>query len=69
MYIYFSPFFAFVNYTDAHCTSLKYNSPGFSATYCFYTLVDVTKSKIITFYVATKDMVEYSGKVGMYEIW
>lgn len=41
----------------------QYDSPGFSARYCFYTLVETTSRCVLDFYVAEKTQVEYSGKM------
>jgi hypothetical protein len=41
----------------------QYDSPGFNARYCFYTLVESTSRLVLDFYVAEKTQVEYSGKM------
>jgi hypothetical protein len=41
----------------------QYDSPGFSASYCFYSIVETTTNKMLDFYVATKNMTEYSAKM------
>jgi hypothetical protein len=41
----------------------QYDSPGFSASYCFYSMVETGSKKIIDFYVAEKSMTEYSAKM------
>jgi hypothetical protein len=35
----------------------QYDSPGFSARYCFYTLVEATSKLVLDFYVAEKTQV------------
>jgi hypothetical protein len=39
---------------------------GFSARYCFYAIVDAVTKKIVDFYVAEKQMAEYSAKLEPY---
>lgn len=41
----------------------QYDSPGFSASYCFYSIVETETRQIIDFYVAEKSMTEYSAKL------
>ena len=41
----------------------QFDSPGFSASYCFYSAVETTTNKVLDFYVATKSMTEYSAKM------
>jgi hypothetical protein len=41
----------------------QYDSPGFSAAYCFYSIVEAKTKKIIDFFVAEKSMAEYSAKL------
>lgn len=41
----------------------QFDSPGFSARYCFYTIVEATSKLVLDFYVAEKTQVEYSGKM------
>lgn len=38
-------------------------TPGFSASYCFFTVVEAKTKKILDFYVAEKSMAEYSAKL------
>jgi hypothetical protein len=44
----------------------QYDSQGFSARLCFYTLIESVTNKIIDFYVAEKSMCEYSAKMEPY---
>ena len=44
----------------------QFDSPGFSAGFCFYTIIQVETKRVIAFTVATKDMVAYSAQMGMY---
>jgi hypothetical protein len=46
----------------------QYDSPGFSATYCFYSIVETTTKKMLDFYVAEKSMTEYSAKMEPYAL-
>jgi hypothetical protein len=41
----------------------QFDSPGFSARYCFYTVVEATSKLVLDFYVAEKTQVEYSSKM------
>ena len=41
----------------------RYDSPGHSAEYCTYTVVDTESNQLIDFYVAQKQMAEYSSKM------
>jgi hypothetical protein len=54
--------------TDFHLIKIQqlrfqFDSPGFSAAYCFYSLMDES-GMVVAFYVATKSMVEYSALMG-----
>jgi hypothetical protein len=46
----------------------QYDSPGFSATFCFYSIVETTTKKMLDFYVAEKTMTEYSAKMEPYAL-
>ncbi len=41
----------------------QFDSPGFSATFCFYSIVEAKTKMIIDFFVAEKTMAEYSAKL------
>jgi hypothetical protein len=41
----------------------QFDSPGFSAAYCFYSIVEAKTKMIIDFFVAEKTMAEYSAKL------
>jgi hypothetical protein len=41
----------------------QYDSPGFTASYCFYSICESTTKKMIDFYVCEKSMTEYSAKM------
>lgn len=41
----------------------QYDSPGFSAAYCFYSVVEAKTKMIVDFFVAEKSMAEYSAKL------
>jgi hypothetical protein len=41
----------------------QYDSPGFSASYCFYSIVESGSKQVLDFYVAEKTMTEYSAKM------
>jgi hypothetical protein len=41
----------------------QFDSPGFSARFCFYTIIDTSTNAIIDFYVAEKTMTEYSARM------
>ncbi len=41
----------------------QFDSPGFSASYCFYSIVEAGTKKLLDFYVAEKSMTEYSSKM------
>lgn len=41
----------------------QYDSPGFSASYCFYSIVEAESKQVLDFYVAEKTMTEYSAKM------
>jgi hypothetical protein len=41
----------------------QYDSPGFSASYCFYSIVEAKTKLILDFFVAEKSMAEYSAKL------
>ena len=44
----------------------QFDSPGFSAMYCTYSVQDLDSKKIVGLYVARKDMVRYSGEMEPY---
>jgi hypothetical protein len=44
---------------------IQFDSPGYSAQYCFYSLMD-SRGLVISFYVASKQMVTYSSNMGRY---
>jgi hypothetical protein len=35
----------------------QFDSPGFTARYCFYTIVEATSKRVVDFYVAEKTQV------------
>jgi hypothetical protein len=41
----------------------QFDSPGFSASFCFYTFVEEKTKMVLDFYVAHKSMTEYSAKM------
>jgi hypothetical protein len=41
----------------------QFDSPGYSASYCFYSFVEASSKLMIDFYVAEKSMTEYSAKM------
>jgi hypothetical protein len=43
----------------------QFDSAGFSAGYCFYTVIDAVTKKVVNFTVTTKDMVPYSALMGI----
>jgi hypothetical protein len=45
----------------------QFDSPGFCAAYCFYSLMDEA-GMVVDYYVATKDMVPYSSLMGTFFI-
>jgi len=42
----------------------KFDSAGFSAGYCFYSIIQAGTKKVLAFTVCTKDMAPYSAKMG-----
>jgi hypothetical protein len=44
--------------------SFQFDSPGFSAGYCFYAVIHAETKKVLAFTVTTKDMVSYSALMG-----
>jgi hypothetical protein len=43
--------------------SFQFDSPGYTASYCFYSLM-LADRRVLAFYVATKSMVNYSTLMG-----
>jgi hypothetical protein len=43
----------------------QFDTPGFSAAYCFYAVIQAETKKVLAFVVTTKDMVSYSAQMGL----
>jgi hypothetical protein len=41
----------------------QFDSPGFSARFCFYSIIEATSKLVLDFYIAEKTQVEYSAKM------
>jgi transposase-like protein len=41
----------------------QFDSPGFNARYCFYSVIEATTNKVLDFYVADKSQTEYSSRM------
>jgi hypothetical protein len=45
------------------CGDGQFDSPGFCARYCFYSIIEATTNKVLDFYVADKSQTEYSSRM------